>query len=436
MIEDATVQELHLRIGDALAAREKDAEADGREPLDSASRRHLATDLIARELARTTELRLQAGRPPLSPDDEAELERTVLNRLFGLGRLQDYIDDPSVSDITLYGCDVVWLRFRDGSKVKGEPVASTDAELIQLIQAQARRGALSEKTWDFSSPSLDLQLPSGDRLHALAWVSQRPSVSIRRHNFDLYRLKQLTPHTISGSLHAFLSSAVTARLNILVAGATSAGKTTLLRCLLNELDPTERVVTVEDSLELGLSRFPDLHTDLVETEARDDNTEGVGAVPMHDLVRESLRMGPDRVIVGEIRGDEVRPMLLAMSQGNDGSMSTIHADSSGTVFSRLQMYMAMTPERFGPETTSLMVANALDLVVHLAVTDTGQRAVTSVREVVDADGDRVVTNELYAPGPDGRALPAYPPTDFTLQRLERAGFDRSWLSPHRGDWDL
>jgi Flp pilus assembly CpaF family ATPase len=323
------VERVHVVVGEALSDQARRAERGEEAALDGRSRRQLAMALIRAHLEVESRARLGRAEPVLSESEEDEVERSVLNRLFGLARIQDYLDDPDNTDITIYGHDVVWLTKRDGAKVPGEPVA--------------RRGSLTEKTWDSASPDLDLQLPSGDRLHALGWVTSRPAVSIRRHNFDLHRLKQLVPGSVSPSLFQFLRAAVRAKLNMIVAGETGAGKTTLLRCLINEIDPTERLVTIEDSLELGISRFGDLHPDLIEAEAREANTEGVGAYSMAKLVRQTLRMNPDRVVVGEIRGHEVTPMLLAMSQGNDGSMSTVHADSSAAVFSRLAMYTAHVP---------------------------------------------------------------------------------------------
>lgn len=433
-VHDDVVRRVHTSVGEALNERDGADEAAGRPTLSALDRQQFARHVIRQHLTQLGRERLQNGTPLLAADEESELERTVFNRLFGLGKLQDYIDDPRYTDINVNGNDVVWLLRKDGVKVRGEPVAGSDDELIEIIQTQARRGALSERKWDFSSPTLDLNLPSGDRLNALAWVVQRPSVSIRRHNFDIYRLKQLIGPNISESLYHFCRAAVQARFNILVAGGTGAGKTTFLRCLINEIAPEERLVTIEDSLELGLHRFSDMHPDLIEAEAREANIEGVGEVPMHELVRNSLRMKPDRVIVGEIRGAEVLPMMLAMSQGNDGSLSTIHADSSNAVFSRLQMYMAMTPERFDPVSTNLMVANALHFVVHLAQLPTGERVITSVREVRGADGEMVTSNEVYSPDSTGRAVPGVSFSDVTMERLERAGFQRSWHTRAGGVW--
>ncbi len=428
------VEIIHLSVGEELSAQARRAERAEEDVLDVASRRQLALALIRAALQAENKARLGRAQLGLSESDEDEIERAVMNRLFGLAKIQDYLDDPANSDITIYGYDTVWLTRRDGTKVRGEPIGTSDAELRSIMQAAARRGSLTEKTWDAASPDLDLQLPSGDRLHALGWVTQRPAISIRRHNFDIHRLKQLVPTTISPSLHAFLRAAVRAQLNVIVSGETGAGKTTLLRCLLNEIEPHERLVTIEDSLELGMSRFNGLHPDLIESEAREPNSEGVGEYSMARLVRQTLRMNPDRVVVGEIRGHEVTPMLLAMSQGNDGSMSTVHADSSQSVFSRIAMYTAMSPEGFGAETTALMVANAIHLVVHLARLTSGERVVSSIREIVGSDGDRVVSNEIYAPDDTRRSVPATMITEQTMRRLESAGFDPSWHQPGRGTW--
>lgn len=427
-------REVEIRVGERLTARDREDETSGRAAMTRRTRQQYARKLIRDEIEELSQSQLRDEGAVLSPADEEDLQRAIINRLFGLGKLQDYIDDERWTDIYVNGHDVVWLVGRDGVKVRGEPVADSDEELITMIQTAARRGALSEKKWDFSTPTLDLNLPSGDRLNALAWVVQRPSVSIRRHNFEIFQLEQLVGNALSDSLYAFCQAAVRSRMNILVAGGTGAGKTTFLRCLINEMDPSERLVTIEDSLELGLHRFGDRHQDLLETEAREANMEGVGAFEMADLVRNTLRMKPDRVIVGEIRGAEVLPMLLAMSQGNDGSLSTIHADSSQMVFDRLQMYMGLTEQRFEPAVTNMMVANSLHFVIHMAQLPSKERVVTSVREVRGADGAMVTSNEVYAPDQTGRAVPSTPISDANMERLERGGFDRQWHTLANGGW--
>jgi pilus assembly protein CpaF len=229
---------------------------------------------------------------------------------------------------------------------------------------------------------------------------------------------------------------VRAKKNILITGGTGAGKTTLLRALASEMDAMERIVTIEDAFELGLELDPDVHADVTAFQARDANVEGEGAISQAELVRWGLRMSPDRVIVGEIRGPEVIPMCNAMSQGNDGSMATLHASSSRIAFTRLASYAAQGVERLPLDATNLLVASAVHFVVHLARgTDRTTRVVSSIREVVGADGPQVVSNEVYRPGPDRRARPmAGALRTDTLDDLVDAGFDPGLLEQPEGWW--
>jgi Flp pilus assembly CpaF family ATPase len=221
----------------------------------------------------------------------------------------------------------------------------------------------------------------------------------------------------------------------LVSGAMNAGKTTLLRALAAEIPPSERIVTIEQALELGLDHQRDRHPDCVAMEARLPNLEGVGAISMAQLVRRSLRMNASRVIVGEVLGDEVIPMLNAMSQGRSGSMATIHADSSAGVFRRIAAYAVQAPERLPLEATNLLIAGSIHFVVHVDVGDvpvdrttppdirSRRRQVASVREVVDAEGPMIVSNEVWKPDPDGRARQSAPLRDVTAAALAEQGYD-------------
>jgi pilus assembly protein CpaF len=222
----------------------------------------------------------------------------------------------------------------------------------------------------------------------------------------------------------------------LITGGTGAGKTTLLRALASEMDPLERIVTIEDAFELGLDHDPDIHADVTAFQAREPNVEGEGAISQAELVRWGLRMSPDRVIVGEIRGPEVIPMCNAMSQGNDGSMATLHASSSRIAFTRLASYAAQGVERLPLEATNLLVASAVHFVVHLArAQDRRTRVVSSIREVVGADGPQVISNEVYRPGPDRRARPmAGALRGDTLDDLVEVGFDPGVLENPEGWW--
>lgn len=423
---------LHRRVAEQLSEHLRSIDSDGL--LSTDDERALTRSLIAAELQRLAEDSYRHGHTPLEQAAESELAEAVFDRVHGLGRLQPYIDDPDLSNIHVNGCDNVWLVYRDGTKTRGEPAASSDRELIEMVATAARRMGRSEKRWDQVSWELHLQLPGGERLHAVLGLTGRPAITIRRHDFSISRLKHLVDlGVIDEGLAEFLAAAVRAKANLIVAGGTNTGKTTLLRCLLNEIPPHERVVTVEDNLEIGLDRFTDLHPDQVCWERRGSNIEGRGEASLADCVRATLRQNPDRVIVGEIRGTEVVDMLRAMSQGNDGSMSSIHADSSKGALVRLGMYTAEAG--LDEETSNKWIANAVDLIIHLGWVR-GVRRVTSVREVLEAEARQIATNEVYRPSPDGRAVPAPGPsiTNATLSRLVEAGFDPQLLSSPTGWW--
>jgi len=431
----ALVDRLVRRVGDELTARQS-AEADaGRARLTGEDERQLAQALIGRELEVLATETLRDGRDPLDAVTERRLAVQVLDRLYGLGPLQELLALEGVTNIAIPGADPVWLEYADGRKEIHPPVVSSPAELVDIIANAARRLDRSEKRFDAANWELDMQLPNGDRLNAVLYPpASRPRVTIRRHNFDLHRLAHLVEAgAIDRTLESFLAAATLARLNIVIAGGTNSGKTTMLRCLINAIPPSERLITIEDSLEIGLERFVDLHPDYETLTARTANTEGVGQITLAQLVRTGLRMSPDRVIVGEVRGDEILPMLLAMSQGNDGSLCTIHASTSKETFKRFQMYAAMTPERLDAATTNLLVANAVHLVVHIGWAQ-GRRVVTSVREVVDVDGPKLVSNEIFTPGPDGRAVPGFPIRDETADRLIAHGFEPELLANRDGWW--
>jgi Flp pilus assembly CpaF family ATPase len=249
---------------------------------------------------------------------------------------------------------------------------------------------------------------------------------------------------LDDELATFLAAAVRAKRNLLVSGAMNAGKTTLLRALAAEIPGRERIVTIEQALELGLDRQVDRHPDCVAMEARLPNIEGVGSIPMSQLVRRSLRMNASRVIVGEVLGDEVIPMLNAMSQGRSGSMATIHADSSLGVFRRIAAYAVQAPERLPLEATNLLIAGSIHFVVHVDIADGPStrkdggsgvrlRQVASVREVVDAEGPMIVSNEIWKPDLDGRARPAAPLRDATALALAASGYDGRCF-PSRRSW--
>jgi Flp pilus assembly CpaF family ATPase len=449
---------------DELTSLVSKLRTDVADDLSAAAGYELALD-DRRELARKlTQSRLEGyatesvalGQTPLEVADEERVARAVLDALFGLGRLQTLIDDRDIENIDVNGCDRVWVTYADGTKARVEPAADSDAELAEILRSAAARFGLSERRFDVSHPELDLRLPDGSRLSALMSVVKRPVVSIRRHRYVDLTLDDLVEMGgLDATLASFLTAAVRARKNIVVGGAMNSGKTTLIRALASVIPPRERVVTIEQAFELGLDSMPERHPDLVALEARPANAEGEGAISMARLVRRALRMNADRVIVGEVLGDEVLPMLNAMSQGRSGSMCTIHADSSLGIFRRLASYAVQAPERLPLESTNLLIAGAVHFTVFVEVADMGsetfdtrylsvlrpdqvadephngfrfapvnrRRLVSSVQEVVGSEGLHVISNEVFRKGKDGRADQSAPLRSSTLEELVDCGFE-------------
>ncbi|GLY71372.1 CpaF family protein [Amycolatopsis taiwanensis] len=401
-----------------------------------------------RELARTvlddavrvhSENELMANRELVGREVEQRVMTEVINELFGMAGLQPLLDDPTVETINANRYDQVFVQYTDGHRARVAPIADSNEELTDLVRLLAARASSQERRFDYGSPAVNLQLPGGERLFAVMGLTAGgvTSLSIRRHGYLTVTLPELRARgTLDPGLEQFLRALVQSRKNVLITGGTGAGKTTLLRALASEMEPMERIVTIEDAFELGLERDPDIHADVTAFQAREPNVEGEGAISQAELVRWGLRMSPDRVIVGEIRGPEVIPMCNAMSQGNDGSMATLHASSSRIAFTRLASYAAQGPERLPLEATNLLVASAVHFVVHLARgLNRTTRVVSSIREVVGANGPQVISNEVYRPGTDRRARPvAGALRSDTLDDLVDAGLDPGVLEEPDGWW--
>ncbi len=433
--DNALVGDVRGEVLAALSGRERDLAVAGRPPLGVADEQALGRQLIAEALERRASQALRERTAVMSAPEEDELSRAVFDALFRLNRLQRLLDDPGIENINANGCDQVWVRYADGRREQVAPIAGSDEELEEMLRTAAARTGIGERRFDRGSPRLSLQLPDGSRLFALMAVAARPCLSIRRH-----RYLRITPDelikmgTLDLALREFVRAVMLAKKSCIICGGTGAGKTTLLRAMAADIAPSERLITIEDSLELGLDRFGDLHPDVVALEAREPNLEGEGGVSLAELVRWALRMSPDRVIVGEARGEEVLALLNAMSQGTDGSMATLHASSSRGAFSKLATYAIQAPERLPLEATNLLVANAVHFVVYLAQ-DGDRRYVSSIREVVDAEGPMVVSNEVFRPGPGGRAVPGVPLRNETLDQLAAVGFDPGLLDRPQGWWE-
>jgi len=376
-------------------------------------------ELLVREAARRF-----FDDPSRAVDADAEREATkkALDAVLGCGPLQVLLDDPEVTDIHVRGGRSVWVRLRDGRRESRGPLVNDDDELIALVRTLATRSRHGERRFDASTAECNLCLPDGSRLFAVMDVSAEPSVVVRKHQFALASLEELSHRgTMSRDVARFLRAAVLARRNIVVVGGTGSGKTTLLRALLNEVPASERIVTIEDAYELGIERFVDRHPDHDALQSRSANIEGRGAITMADLTRMALRMDPDRVIVGEVRGAEAFPMLMAMSQGNNGSMCTMHADSTRSVFPKLVAYVSMASTGLPVDTVNLLISSAVHFVVYIDNSD-GQRRIRSIREVVDTDGLQIVSNEIFASVSDGSCSGAYPLQHKTSQLLEEFGY--------------
>jgi len=429
------VQSLRTKTAERLRAERRRRADAGQPALAPDDEREFGRSLIAAAVDehRRRELLDGAGLLPTAQAD-ANLAAAIEAALFGLGRLEPLMADPTVANIEINGYDRVWLYRTDGTVQAGPPVADSDAELVEWVRTAAIYAGLSSRPFDPANPWLELRLPDGSRLCALMSVVARPVVSVRLFRLQRVMLDDL--HALGGfneQLHAFLAAAVRARCNVMVSGETFAGKTTLLRALGNAVPFEERLVTAEHFLELGFEHFPELHRDVVAMEERLANAEGTGGLTLLELVERSRRMNPDRIIVGEVRGGgEIVAMLDAMTQGEDGSLSTIHARDSRTVFHRIATYAITGRHRLPVEASGMLTSAALDLVVHMTKvrSDDGRvhRFVSSVREVVGWDGTQVVSSEVFATRPGELvARPAAPLTEQRAERLAVHGYDaRDW----------
>jgi len=431
MIDMDLVQSLHRSVGDRLQHEQSARRARGDAPLSGDSERQFARSLINDVIREHAERLLASGEPTLPTDIEQELADAIHARMFGAGRLQGLLTDGSVENIDINGADEVWITRAGRKRERGAPVAASDAELIELVQTLASYAGLSSRPFDSANPQLDLQLPDGSRLSAVQSVTARPAVSIRRHRLTKVTLEDLVGNrTLTEEAAAFLRAIVRSRKNVMIAGATDAGKTTMLRAMAAEIGPEERIITVEKALELGLRADVERHPNTVEMEERIANSEGLGAVAMSEMVRRSLRMNPDRVIVGEVLGDEVITMLNAMGQGNNGSLSTIHARSAREVFNRIATYAIQSRERLPHEASYQLIAGGLDFVVYMAQTVDGQRQLRSILEVNGFDGTHVQASEIFAAQADG-----YDAVWTNVMPAQEAALTASgWQMPGHGDW--
>lgn len=401
---------------------------------------------VAEEVTAWVQRRAAAGQAPLSIEDEKRLARAVVAALSGLGALEELLEREDVENIHVHGCDHVMLELADGTIERWpHPVADTDAELVEMLAAMFARQGQTSREFNAGRPLGNLRIPAGGplgaRVAAVMEVSDRPRVAIRRHRLvDVVLDDLVAGGTLDPLLAAFLRAAVRAGCNVIVSGGPAAGKTTLLRALCSEIPDAEHVVTVEEEYELGLHIGPrPLVTPL---EARPANSEGIGEITLDDLLKQTLRHSPSRVIVGEVRAGEVTAMLRALGNGATGGMCTLHAISASAVFDRIAALGQLADPPLAIEAAHQWTASAIDLVVHVARTDHDhlgrhrrERFVSEVIEVGPVgDSGRPDTTRIFGPRTeDGRAVPAYTPSRDLLERLERHGFDRTGLDT-AGSW--
>ena len=431
------VQRLHRQVGQRLQVEQANRKERGLVELAGESERQYARKLIAERISDHVETLLNRGEGALTHDVEYATGEAVYARMYGAGRLQRLLDDTSIENIDINGCDEVWIRRADGTKERGDPVAATDEELVELVQTLASYAGRSSRPFDAANVELDLRLPDGSRMSAVQEVSGRPAVSIRRHRFEKVTLADLVGNdTMTPEAADFLAAAVAAKFNLVIAGGTDSGKTTMLRALAAEIGPEERVVTVENSLELGLRADTARHPDCTELEARVANSEGRGAVSMDQLVRRSLRMNPDRVIVGEVLGPEIIVMLQAMSQGNDGSLSTLHARTGREVFERISTYALTAEQRMPREAAFSLIAGGLDFVVFLRKDrGTRKRRLSQVLEVNGFDpATGVASSELFATRTDSSGGGVAQRTNVSVSEVRHEDLVTSGWADHHGEW--
>ena len=338
------------------------------------------------EIRRRSEDLLARGR--LVDVDEREATREVVAALTGLGAIQPLLDDDSVEEIWINGPTRVFVARNGVSELT--PLVLSEQDVRDLVERMLRA---SGRRVDLSSPFVDASLPDGSRLHvAIPDVTRRHwAVNIRKFH---RRIRDLHDLVESGSLteHAatFLDASVRAGLNILVSGPTHSGKTTMLGALLGRARPAERIVTVEETFELDLDA-----RDVVSLQCRQPNLEGGGEITLRRLVKESLRMRPDRIIIGEVRGEEAVDMLQAMNTGHDGSLTTLHSNGPRDALGRLETMISMANLNIREKAMRAQIASALDLIVHLARLSDGTRKVMSVAEVTGMEGDVVTMQDIF-----------------------------------------
>ena len=343
-----------------------------------------------RQIREVCESLLLEERAPLSVASRQKIIRRIEDEVLGLGPLEPLLADRTVADILVNGPQQVYVE-RRGKLELTDVTFTNDAHLLNIID---RIVSAVGRRVDESSPMVDARLKDGSRVNAIIppLALDGPVLSIRRFAVELLTIEDLIKlGSLTSAVAQVMSAIVEVRLNVVVSGGTGAGKTTLLNLLSGFIPETERVVTIEDSAELQLQQ-----PHVVRLETRPPNIEGRGAVTQRDLVRNSLRMRPDRIVLGEIRGGEALDMLQAMNTGHDGSLTTVHANTPRDALARIENMVSMTGINFPTKALRQQIASAIDIVIQAERMEDGRRRVVSLQEVNGMEGDIITTTELFA----------------------------------------
>jgi pilus assembly protein CpaF len=374
----------------------------------------LTPEQVHAEVSRLAEVVLAQEAMPLSASERERLVNDVQHELFGLGPLEPLLKDPTISDILVNKHDTIYIE-RRGKIERTNVTFKDDEHLMRVIE---RIVSSIGRRIDESSPMVDARLSDGSRVNAIIppLAIDGPVVSIRRFGADPLKMSSLIDNkALTKDIADMLQMVVTARLNVLISGGTGAGKTTLLNALSAFIPENERIVTIEDSAELQLQQ---------RLETRPPNIEGRGEVTQRDLVRNSLRMRPDRIVIGEVRGGEAIDMLQAMNTGHDGSLTTIHANTPRDAMARLETMIQMTGMRLSDRAMRQQIASAINLVVQVARMSDGSRRVTSISEITGMEGETITMQEIFQyerTGVDqqGQVIGRFRPTGIRPRFTER-----------------
>ena len=349
----------------------------------------MSQELVTGQLTKLIEQLLQQESAPLNQRERAQITQDVLHEVLGLGPLEPLLADSTVNDILVNGHKQVFVeRF---GRLELTPVRfKDDAHLKKIIEKIVSRIG---RRIDESVPMVDARLADGSRVNAIIppLAIDGPSLSIRKFSKDPLQLHHLTEkRSLTPEIGDLMKAIVRARLNVLISGGTGTGKTTMLNILSGFIPNDERIVTIEDAAELQLRQ-----DHVVRLETRPANIEGKGEIAQRELVKNALRMRPDRIIVGEVRGAESLDMLQAMNTGHDGSLTTVHANSCRDALTRIETLVSMAGFNLAPKAMRHYISSALDVIIQIARLSDGTRKVISVQEVVGMEGDLITLQELF-----------------------------------------